>query len=192
MQLELFFERGQPLFQLLREPPGKIFRFGKRQFAEFRTGAGNRPARKRRSLHRQSGGSQFGCHQRGALFAHIHDQQILHDGIAHVPVGVTVGEMGGEVQLLWSDAPTQRRRAHVDQARLLLGVHTNVVAMNIGWRFFPLTGVQGKPDLPLQFREKRVGGPAMFQKKKFEASFFPALAQHFTGAENFGDSANHR
>ena len=44
----------------------------------------------------------------------------------------------------------------------------------------------------LQLGEKSFGGPAMLEEKEFEAGFFAALAQHFAGAKNFRDAADHR
>ena len=57
------------------------------------------PRAKSEALHRQARGGQFRGDQRRAFLAHIHDQQILHHGVAHVAVGIAVGEVGGEAQV---------------------------------------------------------------------------------------------
>ncbi len=49
-----------------------------------------------------------------------------------------------------------------------------------------------KPDAPLQFFLKALGGPAMFQKQKLQPRPFPVFAQLFALAENLGDSLENR
>ena len=119
------------------------------------------------------------------FFANIDDQQILHHGVAHVAVGVAIGEVGGEVQLLRRDASAQDRCAHVHQAGLFLVVHADMVAVNVGGNVFAFAGVKRKTDALLKIGEKRFRGPAMLEKEKFQARAFAALAQHVRWREKF-------
>ena len=90
-----------------------------------------------------------------------------------------------------SDAPAQYRRTYVHETGLLLVMHADVVTVDVRWDFFPFAGIERKADALLQFRQERVGSPAMFKEEKFETSLFPALTQNFAGAENFRHAANY-
>src|ERR1700688_2424027 len=70
-------------------------------------------------------------------------------------------------------------------------MHADVVAMDVGGDVFLFAGIERKADALLQFGQKSVGGPAMFQEEKFEAGLFPALPQDFAGAKYFGDTTNY-
>jgi hypothetical protein len=70
-------------------------------------------------------------------------------------------------------------------------MYADVIAVDVRRNFFPLTGIERKTDALLQFREKRVGGPAMLKEEKFEAGLFPAHPQNFAGAEYFRYSTNY-
>ena len=70
------------------------------------------------------------------FFADVDDEQILHDGVADVAIGIAFGEVGGKIELLRGDAAAQNRSADVDQAGLLLVVDADVVAVDVGGDFF--------------------------------------------------------
>src|SRR5579863_3739293 len=82
VQLQVLIEAGQTLFQFLHKPTRKALRFGDRKFAELRTTASDSPARKRRTVHRESDCVQLLREIVGIDSGDVYDQQILHAGCA--------------------------------------------------------------------------------------------------------------
>src|SRR5712664_1381572 len=68
---------------------------------------------------------------RRMLIRNVHDQQVLHDGVAQMPIGVRVGEIRCGPQLLRRYAPAQYVRTDIRKAGLLLRVNADVIAMNV-------------------------------------------------------------
>ena len=97
VQLELLFEAGKALFEFVSEPAGEALCFGERELAEFRAGAGDCAARESGSLHGQARGGEFAATSEALSLRHVDDEQVLHDGVANVAVGVAIGEVGGEI-----------------------------------------------------------------------------------------------
>src|ERR1700688_5183464 len=90
VQLELLFEGGQTLFEFLGQPARKAFGFGQRQLAEFGAGARNSATRKNGSLNGQACRGKRVRYERGALFANVYDEQVLHHRVANVTIGVPI------------------------------------------------------------------------------------------------------
>src|SRR5579864_6877435 len=109
----------------------------------------------------------------------IHDQQVLHDRVAKVPIGVVLGKIRRGAQLLWSDAPAQHVRADIRKPGLLLRMNANVVAVNIGRNFFRLGGIQREAEPLLQRRKEGVRRPSVLQEQKLQPSALAVLAEHF-------------
>src|ERR1700686_1562063 len=179
VQLQLLLKARKPLIELFGEPAREAFRFRQRQLAEFRSGASHRAARKRRGPHRQTRRRQLASDARCMLIRNIHDQQVLHDRVAKMPVRVALGKIRRSAQLLRSDAPAQHVCADVRKPGLLLWMNANVVAVNIGGNFFRLGRIQREAEPLLQRRQERVRRPAMLQEKKFQPRALAVLAEHF-------------
>src|SRR6267154_6499089 len=126
------------------------------------------------------------------LIRHVHNQQILHDGVAEMPVGVTIGEIGRCAQLLRCYSPAQHISADIRKSRLLLRVNADVIAMNVRRKLFWLSRIERETQSVLQFRQERISGPAMLQEKKFQPGALAVLAQHFRLAEQLGHSPYNR
>ncbi len=105
-------------------------------------------------------------------------------------VGETVGQIGGLAELRGSDASTNYGGADGIEAGLLLGLHTEMIAMDVLREDFGLGGVEFVAETLFDSGEERVGGPAMFEEKIFEASAFAGLAEDGAFAEEFGDGAD--
>src|SRR5882757_9870298 len=126
------------------------------------------------------------------LIRHVYDEQILHDGVAQMPVGVTVGEIGRCAQLLRCYSPAQHISADIRKSRLLLRVNAGVIAMNVRRKLFWLSRIERETQSVLQFRQERISDPAMLQEKKFQPGALAVLAQHFGLAEQFRHAAYNR
>src|SRR5713226_7933473 len=179
VQLELLLEPRQALIELFRKPTREAFCFCQCQLAKFRTGAGNGPARKSGSAYRQAHCGQLAGDSRRMFIRNIHDQQVLHDGVAEMPVRVPVGEARSSAQLLWRYAPAQHVRADIRKALLLLRVNPNVIAVNVRGKLFPFGGIERKTKPILQCGQEGLRGPPMLQEKKFQPGPLAVLAEHF-------------
>jgi len=62
-------------------------------------------------------------------------------------------------------------------------MNPDMVAIDIDGRLFRFGGIESKSDPPLQICLKILGGPAMLQKKKFQARPLAMLAQRLGIAE---------
>src|SRR6202158_235015 len=179
VQLELLLESRQSLIELFREPARKALRLSQRQLAELRPRASNGSARKSRSAYRQADRGQLARDSRRMPVGNIHDQQVLHDGVAEMPVGVAVGEIRSGAQLLRRYAPAQHVGADIGKAPLLLCVNADVIAMNVRRKLFGLGRIERKPKPILQSGQEGLRGPAMLQEQKFQPGALPVLAEHF-------------
>src|SRR6266478_7971229 len=178
VQLEVLLETRQALIELFRKPAREALRFGQRQLAKFRTGAGNGAARKRRGAHRQAHRGQLACNPHRMLVRNIHDQQVLHDRVAEMSVCVAVGKIRCSAQLLGRYAPAQHVRADIRKALLLLCMNADVIAMNIRGKLFRLNRIERKAKPILQSSQERVRRPTMLQEKKFQAGALAVLAEY--------------
>src|SRR6516164_9281713 len=123
---------GQTLFKLLGKPAGEGLRFGKREFAEFRTSAGNRAASERRRHDRQAGGRQLCDYGRDVQPADIDEEEILHRSGTNVAVAVALREIGSNPKLRRCDPAANDISANGKEARLLLRSNTKMIAVNVG------------------------------------------------------------
>src|SRR5712675_646359 len=192
VQLELFLKSRQALIEFLCKPAGKALRFSERQLAKFRARASHCSTRKGGSAHGQADRGQLASHSGRVLIWHVYDEQVLHDGVAQMPVGVAVGEIGRCAQLLRRYTPAQYVRAHIRKARLLLRMNADVIAMKVRGKLFRLRRIEREAQSVLQFRQERISGPAMLQEKKFQPGALAVLAQHFGLAEQFRHAAYNR
>src|SRR5260221_473156 len=116
---------------------------------------------------------------RGMLVLNIDDQQVLHDGVAEMPIGVAVGEIRCGAQLLRCYAPAQHIRANVGKAGLLLCVNANVIAVHVRGKLFRFGGIERKTEPILQRVQEGVRRPAVLQEKELQAGALTVLAEHF-------------
>ena len=98
-------------------------------------------------------------------------------------VGETFGEIGGEAELRGSDASTNDGSADGKEAGLLLGLHAEMIAMDLGREIFGFGGIESERETGLDGGEEGVGGPAVFEEEIFEAGAFAALAEDLAFAE---------
>src|SRR5216683_665658 len=191
VQLELLLKPRQALIELFGEPARETFRFCERQFAKFRARARNRAARESGSAHRQAHRGQLAGDSRSMLVGYIHDQQVLHDGVAEMPVCVPIGEIGSGTQLLRRYAPAQHVRADIGEALLLLRVNADVVAMNIRGKLFRLGWIEREAQSILQCAQEGIRRPAVLQEKKLQPRTLAVLAEHFRFTKELRHAAYH-
>src|SRR6266481_4107916 len=179
VQLELLLKPRQALIELFRKPAREALCFCQRQLAKFRTGASYGAACKSGSAHRQASRGQVAGDSRGMLVRNIDDQQVLHDGVAEMPIGVAVGEIRCGAQLLRCYAPAQHIRANIGKAGLLLCVNANVIAVHVQGKLFRFGGIERKTEPILQRVQEGVRRPAVLQEKELQAGALTVLAEHF-------------
>ncbi len=90
------------------------------------------------------------------LVGDIHEQQVLHDGGAHVAIGKTFGERGRGAKLIGRDAPAQDGGADIRESGLLLSVNTDVVAIDVGRRIFVFGRIELEADAIFEFGEETI------------------------------------
>src|SRR5258708_23212318 len=125
------------------------------------------------------------------LVRNIHHQEVLHDRVAQMPIGVTVGEIRSGTQLLRCYAPPQDVRADIRKALLLLHVNADVIAMNVRRKLFVLGGIERKAKPILQCGQERFRRPAMLQEQKFKARTLAVLAEYFPFTKKLRHTAYH-
>ncbi len=92
---------------------------------------------------------------------HVHNQQVLHVGSAEFPSRKAFSEIRRRLQLVRRYTPAQRNGANVRKSALLLGVDSDMVAVNVvGWILFD-RGIELESDALLQFVEKAIRGPSL-------------------------------
>ena len=90
----------------------------------------------------QSDGIELFRQRLGVERRNVHDQQVLHVGGAEFAAGKALGEIGGCLHLVRGDAAAQHNRTDVAEARLLLGVNSDVIAINVVRRMFFGSGIE--------------------------------------------------
>src|SRR4029077_1491305 len=189
VQLELLLKSRQALIELLRKPTRQGFRLSQRQLAKFRTGASNGAARESGRAHGQAHRGQFSGDPRRMLIGNIHDEQVLHDGVAEMPIGVMVGEIRSGAQLLRRYAPAQHVRANIGESVLLLRVNADVIAVNVRGKLFRFGGIKRKAHPILQRGQEGVRCPAVLQEKKFQPRTLAVFAEHLRFTKELRDPA---
>src|SRR5580658_7838536 len=164
VESQLFLKIGKPLFEFLREPSRKAFCFRQCELAKFRSRAGHGSACEYRGLDRQGSSFKLVRNCGRVSLWHVDDQQILHGGGTDVAVRVAIRQIRRRAQLLRRDTASQHGGAYVGEARLLLRVNTDVVAMNVRGKVFRFGRVERKSDLPLQFFQEAFRGPTLLQE----------------------------
>src|SRR5580700_7167594 len=159
-----FLKIGKPLFEFLREPSRKTLCFRQCELAKFRSRAGHGSACEHRGLDRKSSSSKLVRNRARVSLCHVDDQQILHGGRTGVAVRVAICQIRRRAQLLRRNTASQHGGAYVDEARLLLRVNTEVIAMNVRGNVFRFGRVERKSDLPLQFFQEAFRGPTLLQE----------------------------
>src|ERR1700692_1900741 len=192
VQFQMLIETGQSLFQLFHQPAGEALRFGDCKLAELRTAASDSSAKESRAADLQSNRVQFLGQGSGVSLRNIYDDQVLHVGGAQFPRCKALCQVGSGLHLLGGNSSAKHRRSHITQARLLLRMNSDVVAIHIRGRMLFDGGIESESDALLQFVEKTLCRPAMAQEKKFQPRPLAMLAQHFRIAKEFGDSLNGR
>jgi len=191
VELDVVAEAGEAVIELFGEPAGERLGFGESELAEFGAGAGNGAANEGRAFDGKASGNEFGDDGGDVGFGDVDEEKILHRSGAEVAVGETFGEIGGEAELRGSDASANDGSADRKEAGLLLGLHAEMIAMDLGGKIFRLGRIESEGETGLDGGEERVGGPGVFEEEIFEASAFAALAEDFAGAEEFGDGADY-
>ena len=182
---------GETIFELLGEPAGKGFGFGEGEFAEFRASASDGATGEGGSFYGKTGGGELVDDGGNVGFGDIDEQKILHWGVTHVAIAVTLGEIGGKGKLRRSDAAADDRGADGIVAGLFLRNHADVVAMNVRGRSDWFSGIEWKVEAGLQGGQERVGGPVVLEEEIFHARFFARVAKNFGIAEEGGNGADH-
>ncbi len=190
VQLQMLIEAGQAVFQFFHQPAGKVLCFRDRELAELRAAAGDRAAPEGRTAHAQSNGIQFPSQVFGIELRNIHDEQVLHVGGAKFARREAIRQIGGGVHLLGGDSSAEHCGSHIAEARLLLRMDADVVAIHIRGRLFFDCGIELKSDSPLQFVQKALRRPTMPQEEKFQPRALTMLTQYLRVAKQFGDSLN--
>jgi len=185
VEFQLLLEAREPIVKLFAEPTGKAFGFSKRELAEFRASASDGATGEGGGFNGKACGGEFGGDFVPVFVRYVYNDQILHDGGTQMAVSVFVRKCGGGAELIGSEATAEDADAHVGETGLFLRVDAYVVPVDVGGCRFDFAGVQRKAHNLLEFGEERVGGPAVFKEKIFQASFVAADAQNFAGAENF-------
>ena len=190
----IYFERliefGDALFEFFDEPAGEGFCFSDGEFAEFGAGAGDGAAPEGRGFDVEAGCVEFENKGVDIFTWHIDDEEILHVGGAEFARGIFFGEAGGGVHLSGCDASSKNGSADVVEARLLLGVDADVVAIGI-WRLDVFdAGIEIEAEASVEFAEETVGRPAVLGEEMFQARAVAIFAQAILIAENFGDGSN--
>src|SRR5208283_5051131 len=94
-------------------------------------------------------------------------------------------------ELRGSDAAADNGSPNGELAGLLLGNDAQMIAVNLGRRLEGFGGIKRVPDPRFEGGEEGVGGPAVFEKKVFEAGFVAGLAEEVALAEEFGNGADY-
>jgi hypothetical protein len=100
-------------------------------------------------------------------FGDVDEEKILHGSGAEVAVGETLGEIGGKAELRGSDASANDGSADGKEAGLLLGLHAEMIAVDLGGKIFGFGGIERVAKTLLDGGEKGVGGPAVFEEEIF-------------------------
>jgi len=95
VELDVFAEAGETVFELFGEPAGERFGFGESEFAEFGAGAGDGAANEGRGFDGKTGGVELRDDGGDVSFGDVDEKKILHGGGADVAVGEALGEIGG-------------------------------------------------------------------------------------------------
>ena len=189
---ELLLEAGDAVVELVGEPAGEAFGFGESEFAELGAGAGDGGASEGGGANRQSGGGEFAGDADGVAIGNVHDDEVLHHGVADVAVAVLVGKIGGEAELVGSDAAAEDVGADVREAELFLRVDADVIAVDVGRDFFRLARVEFEADAFFEVGEEAFGRPAVLEEEKFQTGALAIFAEDVLGAEEVGDAAGDR
>src|SRR5438067_935110 len=192
VQLEVLVESGKALIQLLDQPSRERLRFGDGELAELGAAARDCSSREGRTADLQSDVIQLFCKRLGIERRDVHHQHVLHVGRAEFAAGKTLSQIRGCLHLVRIDSAAQRNRTDITQPGLLLGVNSDVIAIDVVRRMFFRSGIESEADAILQFGEKAFGGPSVAQEEEFEASALAMLAQNLGIAEELGDALDHR
>ena len=174
VELDVFAEAGETDVELFGEPAGEGFGFGESEFAEFGAGAGDGAADEGGGFDGKAGGVECGDDGGDVSFGDVDEEKILHGGGADVAAGETFGEIGGEAELRGGDASANDGSADGKEAGLLLGLHTEMIAMNLGGKIFGLGGIERVTKTLFDSDEEGGGGPTVFEEEVFEAGAFAA------------------
>src|SRR5208337_1620495 len=93
-------------------------------------------------------GGEFGDYRGDVAFGDVDEEEILHGRGAEMAVGETIGQVGGLAELLRSDAATNYGGADGIEAGLLLGLDTQVIAMNVRGKVFGFGGIEFVAETP--------------------------------------------
>ena len=123
---------------------------------------------------------------------HVDDEEILHVGGAEFAGRIFFGEGRGGVHLRGGDASAENGSAHVVEARLLLGMDADVVAVGIRRRVFRNAWVEIEAEAGVEFAEETLGGPTVLGEEMLQARAIAILAEAILVAKNFCDGSDDR
>ena len=190
VEFDLMFEPGIAVFESFGEPAGEALGFCESEFAEFGAGASNRTANEGGASNGESSGVELGDDGADLGFGDVDQEEILHGGGAELAVGMVFGELGGEAELRRGDAPTNDRGPDGEEAGLLLGSNTEMIAVEFRRKTFGYGGIESEPESLVDGGEKTIRRPAVLEEKKLHARAIPAFAKDIAGAKNFGDGTH--
>jgi hypothetical protein len=115
----------------------------------------------------------------------VEDHEILHVGGPERTRPVAIGQIGGGAHLAGRDPPAHDGEAGVEQARLLLGVDADMVAVDVFRRHLRGGGREGPAEPPFDLRAEALGRPAVLQEEELQSGLLPMLPQNVAVAEDF-------
>src|SRR5580693_883150 len=96
------------------------------------------------------------------------------------------------MHLFRRDPAAQDSGPYIAEARLLLRMNANVIAVDVCRRILGFSRIESKPDPPFEFLLKVMRRPAVSQEKKFQPGPLAVLAQLVRVTEQLGNSPDHR
>lgn len=180
------------MVELFDEPAREALRLGDGELAELHARAGDRSAEKGRRFGAQAGIVQSARDRVRIALGDIRHEQVLHDRRAQLAGAEALREIGGGAQLLRVNTSAQHRGADVGEARLLLAMHADVIAIDVVRRNLRHRALERERQSSLNVRECSLGGPAVIQKEMFETRALAMLAENLRVAKQFRDRVQHR
>ena len=147
VELDVVAEVGETVVEFRGEPAGEGLGFGESELAEFGAGASDGAANEGRAFDGQAAIDECADDGGDVSFGDVDQEKILHGGGADVAVGEALGEIGGEAELRRSDASANDGSADGKEAGLFLGLHAEMIAMDLRGKIFVFGGIEGVTEM---------------------------------------------
>src|SRR5271165_533427 len=166
VQLQVLLEARQSLIEFFGQPAAKRFGLSDCEFAKFGSGAGDDAAPEGGAFGRQfcelQLSREFGC----IALADIDEEQVLRVRRAQFAPAITFGQLSRCPQLSGRNPSPQHGSSHVVVPRLLLPVHSHVIAVDIIGSLVRNSRSQLESEPCFQLGEKFFGGPPVLEEKE--------------------------